>query len=323
MNQTIKELGKKLVGLIPTKIWLSYRFKRRAGYKMDWKNPKTFNQKLQWLKVYDRNPLYTTMVDKYEAKKYVADIIGEEYIIPTLGVWDRFEDIDFDQLPDQFVLKCTHDSGGLVIVRDKSSFDKEKARKKFKMALNRNPYTVDREWPYKNVKPRIIAEQYMEDPTSKDELQEPKENEKTIDCTTLQKKHGLLDYKFICCKGVVRALFLDIGVIGGGEDHAENYYRNIYDRDGKELPFKETREHYPFTVILPDNLREMVQTAEKLSKDIPCVRVDLYRLSTGEIKLGELTFYHGSGMSNVFDPPEWDYKLGEWIDLSEIKNKRK
>ena len=112
MNRTVKEIGKKLVGLIPSKLWISYRFKKKQGYPMDWKNPKTFNQKLQWLKVYNRNPLYTTLVDKYEVKKWIADRIGEEYIIPTLGVWDKFDDIDFDALPDQFVLKCTHDSGG-------------------------------------------------------------------------------------------------------------------------------------------------------------------------------------------------------------------
>lgn len=295
MNQTIKELGKKLVGLIPTKIWLSYRFKRRAGYKMDWKNPKTFNQKLQWLKVYDRNPLYTTMVDKYEAKKYVADIIGEEYIIPTLGVWDRFEDIDFDQLPDQFVLKCTHDSGGLVIVRDKSRFDKEKARKKFKMALNRNPYTVDREWPYKNVKPRIIAEQYMEDPTSKD----------------------LKDYKIFCFNGVAKAMF----IATDRANETEETKFDFFDMEFQHLDFTNGHPNADVPPQKPASLTKMRELAEQLSVGIPQVRVDFYEVN-GAVYFGELTFSHWSGMK-PFEPKEWDYKLGEWIDLSEIKNKRK
>lgn len=295
MNQTIKELGKKLVGLIPTKIWLSYRFKRRAGYKMDWKNPKTFNQKLQWLKVYDRNPLYTTMVDKYEAKKYVADIIGEEYIIPTLGVWDRFEDIDFDQLPDQFVLKCTHDSGGLVIVRDKSRFDKEKARKKFKMALNRNPYTVDREWPYKNVKPRIIAEQYMEDPTSKD----------------------LKDYKIFCFNGVAKAMF----IATDRANETEETKFDFFDMEFQHLDFTNGHPNADVPPQKPETFEKMKTLAEELSQNIPQLRVDFYEVN-GKAYFGELTFSHWSGMK-PFEPKEWDYKLGEWIDLSEIKNKRK
>lgn len=313
MNQRIKEIGKKIVGFIPSKMWLSYRFKKKMGYPMDWKNPKTFNQKLQWLKVYDRRPLYTTMVDKYAAKEYVSNIIGEKYIIPTLGVWDSFDEIDFDTLPDQFVLKCTHDSGGLIIVRDKASLDKRSARKKFKIALKRNPYSVTREWPYKNVKARIIAERYIND----DKLR-PDENGATngsVSSEWLQKKHGLLDYKFLCSNGKVRVLFLDIGVIGEGEAHADDYYRNVYDREGNELPCKETREHYPRPVSLPNNFKDMVNIAETLSKGIPCLRVDLYRLNTGDIKVGELTFFHGSGMSNHFTPREWDETLGSWITL--------
>ena len=181
------------------------------GYKMDWKNPQTYNQKLQWLKIYDRNPLYTTLVDKCEVKKYVADKIGEQYIIPTLGVWDSFDDIDFDALPDQFVLKCTHDSGGLAIVKDKSNFDKEKASKMFKIALSRNPYNVSREWSYKNVKPCIIAEVYMED-----------ENE----------PGGLTDYKFFCFNGNLEMLY----VSQGWEDHSTATI-SFYTMQGKVMPF--------------------------------------------------------------------------------------
>lgn len=156
--------------------WYKYRF----GTRLNLKNPKTFNEKIQWLKLYDRNPLYTTMVDKYEAKKYVASIIGEEYIIPTLGVWDKFDDIDFDKLPNQFVLKCTHDSGGLAVCKDKKVFDINAARKRINRSLKRNFYWIGREWPYKDVRPRIIAEQYMENSDGRTELS---------------------DYKFYCFNG--------------------------------------------------------------------------------------------------------------------------
>lgn len=319
MNQTVKEIGKKVVALLPTKPWLSWLFKKKFGRKINWENPTTFNEKLQWLKVYDRNPIYTTMVDKYEAKKYVADIIGEEYIIPTIGVWDSFDEIDFDALPDQFVLKCTHDSGGLAIVRDKAKFNKEKARKQFKLALSRNPYSVTREWPYKNVKPRIIAEQYIEDKKTLSGETLTVDESEAISCDTLQKKHGLLDYKFLCFDGKVRLLFLDIGVIGGSQEHAEEYYRNVYDQNGQMMSFKETREHYPAPVALPDNLQDMILIAQTLSKKIPCLRVDLYRLETGEIKVGELTFFYGSGMSNHFSPESWDKTIGDWITLPSKK----
>lgn len=152
--------------VLPDKMYLKICYKLATGKKLDLKNPQTFNEKLQWLKLYDRKPEYTRMVDKYEAKKYVAEKIGEEYIIPTLGVWDHFDEIDFDSLPDQFVLKCTHDSGGLVIVRDKAKLDKVAAKQKIEKSLKRNYYYSGREWPYKDVKPRIIAEKYMEDISS-------------------------------------------------------------------------------------------------------------------------------------------------------------
>ena len=144
------------------KAYLTLQYRCIQGKSMNWENPQSFNEKLQWLKVYDHNPEYSKMVDKYEAKKYVASIIGEEYIIPTLGVWDSIDDIDWDTLPYQFVLKCTHDSGGLVVCRDKSKLDKEAAIKKLKASFKVEFYYSAREWPYKNVKPRVIAEKYME-----------------------------------------------------------------------------------------------------------------------------------------------------------------
>lgn len=156
-------------GLLPSlsdQKYIEMKFKSRMGYKLDLENPRTFNEKLQWLKLHDHRPEYTMMVDKYEAKEYVARVIGEEHIIPTLGVWDSFNEIDFNSLPNQFVLKCTHDSGGLVICKDKTSLNIDAAKRKIESSLKRNYYLVGREWPYKNVVPRIIAEKYMEDETS-------------------------------------------------------------------------------------------------------------------------------------------------------------
>ena len=180
---------KKLLRILPDKLYIQlqyfYHFYRFANLK----NPQTFNEKLQWLKLYDRNPLYTTMVDKYKVKEYVANIIGKEYIIPTLAVYNNVEDIDFDRLPNQFVLKCNHDSGGLVICKDKSKLDKKGAIKKLSKALKNNFYYNGREWPYKNVKPCVIAEQYMEDSETEE----------------------LRDYKFFCFNGDVKILFVALG----------------------------------------------------------------------------------------------------------------
>lgn len=289
MNKTIKEIGKRVVGLLPTKPWLSWRFKQRLGYKMDWKNPRTFNQKLQWLKVNDRKPIYTTMVDKYEVKKYVADIIGEEYIIPTLGVWNSFDEIDFDTLPDQFVLKCTHDSGGLVIVRDKASFDREKARKKLTAALKVNPYTVDREWPYKNVKPRIIAEKYMEDTTTQE----------------------LRDYKIFTFDGVAKALF----VATDRASETEETKFDFFDMEYRHLDIRNGHPNAAEPPAKPETFEEMKKLAEKLSQKIPHLRVDFYEVD-GKAYFGELTFSHWSGMT-PFEPAEWDETFGEWIKLPE------
>lgn len=311
---SLKSILKKCSHILTDKTYIRLAYFRRFHRFPDLKNPKTYNEKLQWLKLYDRNPIYTTMVDKYEVKKYVASIIGEEYIVPTLGVWDRFEDIDFDSLPEQFVLKCTHDSGGLVVCRDKNSLDIVAARKKIEDSLKTNYYFNGREWPYKNVKPRIIAEQFIS--SSKDVVANVEKD--YITCAELQAKHGLLDYKFMCFDGQVKALFLDIGVIGSGTEHAEEYYRNVYDRDGNLLPVRETRDNYPINVVLPNNLQRMVKIAEELSKGFAHLRVDLYCLNNGEIKVGEITLYHGGGMTNVFIPREWNLIFGSWIDLDKV-----
>ena len=270
--------------------YLKLLFKDRMGYKLNLKDPKTFNEKLQWLKLYNRRPEYTTMVDKYEVKKCVADKIGEEYIIPTIGVWEKFDDIDFDALPNQFVLKCTHDSGGLVICRDKSKLDKVAAREKIERSLKRNYYWHAREWPYKNVKPRIIAEQYMVDESGYD----------------------LKDYKFFCFGGEVKLCMIERDRAKGRNGHAVDFFDRNFEHQNI------TVDGYPNAVQAykkPENYDELLAIAEKLAKNIPHIRVDLYNVN-GRVYFGELTFFQASG--NIkFAPIEWDEVLGNWIELPE------
>lgn len=270
--------------LMTDKHYLSVMYRYAMGEEMDWSKPETFNQKLQWLKVHDHNPVYTTMVDKYAVKGFVSRAIGEEYIIPTLGVWEKFDDIDFDSLPTKFVLKCTHDSGGIIICRNKASFDKVNASKKIMRCLNRNFYYMGREWPYKNVPPRIIAEPLMEDDGEED----------------------LKDYKLMCFGGKVKCSFVCT-------NRSEGLKVTFFNREWQKMPFE---RHYPASsvpILCPKNYDEMVYLAEKLAEGIPFVRVDFYEIK-GKTYFGELTFYPGSGFEE-FRPQKWDKILGSWIEL--------
>lgn len=280
--------GWPIFRLMPDEMFLKLKFRGTVGYPLNLDSPQTYNEKLQWLKLHDRKPIYTTMVDKYAVKKYVANKIGNEYIIPTIGVWDKFEDIDFNQLPDQFVLKCTHDSGGLVICRDKRNLDISAAKKKIAKSLKNNYYYNGREWPYKNVRPRIIAEKYMED----SETQE------------------LRDYKFFCFNGEVKLLFIASDRQVEGEDTKFDFY----DADFKHLPFINGHPNSHEQIERPEGFEIMKSLAEKLSKDIPQVRIDFYVVN-GEIKFGEITFFHWSGFV-PFEPALWDKKIGDWIYIS-------
>ncbi len=256
-------------------------------YPLNLDNPRTYNEKLQWLKLHDHNPAYSTMVDKYEVKKYVADIIGEEYIIPTIAVYDSVEVIDFDKLPNQFVLKWTHDSGGLVICKDKSKLDIEEVRKKLKKGERSHYFWRSREWPYKNVTPRIIAEQYMED----------------------SKTSELRDYKFFCFDGVVKALFIATDRQKKGEETKFDFF----DADFNHLNIRNGHPNANVPPAKPKMFDNMKELAGKLSKGIPQLRVDFYEVN-GKVYFGELTFSHWSGLK-PFEPIEWDYKFGEWIKL--------
>lgn len=277
-----------LLNWVSDEVFLKRKFYKKLGYELNLEEPKTFNEKLQWLKLYDRKPEYTTMVDKYEAKKYIADKIGEEYIIPTLGIWDCFDEIDFAALPNQFVLKCTHDSGGLVICRDKSKLDVVAARKKINNSLKRNYYWANREWPYKNVKPRIIAEQYMED-TAGD---------------------ALTDYKFFCFGGEAKVMYIS-------KDHGNEPRTDFFDMDFEHLPIKARDPQAEITPEKPKCFDKMRQLAEILSGGIAHLRVDFYYINE-KIYIGELTFFHMSGFTRIY-PDEWNIKMGSWVDLADVE----
>lgn len=268
-------------------LYLKLRWWANMDYPLNLDNPTTFNEKIQWLKLHNHHPEYTMMVDKVEAKKYVADIIGEEYIIPTLGVYNAPEEIDFDMLPNQFVLKCTHDSADIVICRDKSKLDFDEARRKMGRGLKRNYYWKSREWPYKNVKPRIIAEKYM----------------------SSSSEAGLTDYKVHNFNGtpevilVCRDRYKETGL-------TEDFYSRQWEHLNiarPDHPQSESQEPQPA------ELDEMLQLSERLSKDIPFVRSDFYTIDH-KVYFGELTFFPSSGMK-TFVPDEWDKTFGDWLKL--------
>ena len=265
--------------------YLKRMFKARMGYELDLNHPQTYNEKLQWLKLYDRNPIYTTMVDKFAVKSYVASIIGEQFIIPTLGVWDSFEDVDFDSLPNQFVFKCTHDSGGVIIVKDKKKMNLRAVKKKINRSINRNYYYYGREWPYKDVKPRIIAEQYLTDESG----------------------FELKDYKIHVFSGIPKLIQVDYG-------RFSKHKRNIYNCEWEYLDLAIQYPSDPdIHIRRPEKLDEMLQIAKRLSDGIPYLRVDLYSV-VDRILFGELTFYHGSGYESIV-PKSFDSEMGSWIRL--------
>lgn len=268
---------------IPDIMYLKLAYRSNLGKKLDLKNPKTFNEKLQWLKIHNRIPNYINMVDKYEAKKYVAEIIGNKYIIPTLGIWNHFDEIDFEKLPDQFVLKCTHDSGSVIICKDKSALNKKLAKEKLERSLKENYFWTSREWPYKNVKPRIIAEKFIGD--------------------------NIQDYKFFCFAGEPKIMYI---TTDRGKSDVETKF-DFFDMNFNHLPFINGHPNVDHKIQKPSNFEKMQEIAKKLSEGIIHVRVDFYDVK-GEIYFGELTFFHWSGFV-AFNPEDWDYILGEWIKL--------
>lgn len=268
--------------------WIEYRFFQTFDRKLDLDRPSSFNEKLQWLKLNYKNPMCTLMVDKITAKDYVAEHIGDDIeIIPTLGVWDSFDEIEWNSLPEQFVLKCNHDSGGLVICRDKSHLDKEAAKRKINKCLKKNYFWHGREWVYKDTKPRILAEKYMEN----------------------EGQPEISDYKFYCFDGEVKCLYVSTGM--------ENHHTarvGFFDTEFKPMPFKRTDyETYEKVPEIPTTFEKMKELAARLSKGFPFLRVDLYEID-GKVYFSELTFIPCSGWM-TFEPEAWDFKMGEWLTL--------
>lgn len=269
--------------------YLKVVFRMRMGYKLNLKNPRSYSEKLQWLKLHDKRPEYTTMVDKVAAKDYVVNKVGEKYIIPTIGVWNNVEDIDWDSLPNQFVVKSTNDSGGIVVCKDKTKLNIDEAKKKLKKLGSRDYTKTSKEYPYHDVPHRFIAEKYMEDESG----------------------FELKDYKIFCFDGSPKFLF----VATGRQQHDTRF--DFYDLDFNHLPVLNGHPNADLWPVKPENFSEMLDVAAKLSKGIPHVRVDLYNVN-GKIYFGEMTFFHWSGMV-PFEPLEWDYKFGEYINLSGLK----
>lgn len=278
--------------LIGDSLYLKLLWKANFHTKLNLDSPSTFNEKIQYLKLKNRDPRYTKMVDKYETKKYVAGIIGEGHIIPTYGIWNSFDEIDFDSLPDKFVLKCTHDSGGLAICRDKDTFDYKAARTKINKSVRRDYYWLSREWPYKNVPHRIIAEKYMEETYGENELV------------------GLVDYKFFCFDRVPKFLYISKGL----ENH-KTARISFFDLKGELLPFYRSDYKQMSEVSLPSNYDEMLDIATRLAEDVnaPFVRIDLYSIG-GNTFFSEITFSPCGGFL-PFQPVEWDERLGEYLNL--------
>lgn len=282
-----------LIGrLVPDKIYLKIKYRLSLGKKLDLTNPKTFNEKLQWLKLYNQKAEYTTYVDKYRVRDYIAKTLGEEYLIPLLGVWDNPEEIDFDALPEKFVLKCNHNSGlGMCICTDKSKLNTQRVKKDLKKGLKQNYYLHGREWPYKNVERKIICEQYMVDSSGTE----------------------LKDYKLWCFNGEVKVILMCAERFSN-----TGLKENFYSPDWQLLDLKRpTHGNTDYEIEKPLNLDKMLEFAEKLSKNIPFLRVDFYEVD-GKLYFGELTFFPATGMEK-FSPEEYDLVLGEWIDL-ECKN---
>jgi hypothetical protein len=272
--------------LVPDKICLELKGWCIFGERFNLTNPKTFNEKINWLKIHDRKPEYTMMVDKYEAKKYVSKILGESYIVENYGVWDTFDNIDFQILPEKFVLKCTHDSGGLVICKSKSTFNYDEARNIIEKYLKREFFWNAREWPYKNVRPRIIAEKYLE-----------------------SGEDGLTDYKFYCFNGEPRLLYVSEGLI-----NHKTAKMSFLDINWRFAPFRRS-DYMPLQSLphKPSKFNEMVDIAKKLSEGIPFLRVDLYQIED-KIYFSELTFSPCAGFM-PFLPKEYDRKLGDLLNL--------
>lgn len=278
------------------KKYLNRKIKRLYYENIDFENPQTFIEKLQWLKINDRNPLYTTLADKYKMKEWVSEKIGEEYVVPLLGVWDKAEDIDFDKLPNQFVLKCNHNSGlGMVICKDKSKLNIVEVKKNLSKGLRQDYFYYSREWPYKNIVKKIIAEQFLCDNTE-------------------DQNDSLIDYKFFCFDGQPKIMYIS-------KDNSSAPKTDFFDMEFNHLNLRMKDENSEILPEKPRKFEKMKELASKLSKGIPHVRVDFYCVNE-QLYVGEMTFFHNGGFFKI-TPTNWNNIIGTWIDLSKAYSYKK
>ena len=281
----IKPLGSRgYLNWLPDKIYLKLVYRGAFGKKLDLKNPKTYSEKLQWLKLNDRKPEYSIYVDKYAVRSYISETIGEQYLIPLIGVYESVEDINWDLLPNQFVLKCTHGSGTNIICKNRDELDIKSSIKKLNKWMKMNWYWFGREWPYKNIKPRIICEKYMVDESGTQ----------------------LKDYKFFCFNGEPKLMFV-------ATDRKIDTRFDYYDLEFNHLPIRQHYKNSYKNIIKPSGFSEMIRLSRMLSKGIPHVRVDFYDINS-KIYCGELTFYHFSGFEK-FEPEKYDRIFGDLLEL--------
>lgn len=286
-NAFIASIVENCKNIIPEKLYLELLFKYKMGYKLNLTSPQSFSEKLQWLKLYYRKPELTIMVDKVKAKEYVANLIGWDHIIPTIAVYDKADDIEMEDLPNKFVLKCNHDSSDVIICTDKSQFNIEEAKIQLSDGLKTSFYSRTKEWPYKNVQRKIICEKYMVDESG----------------------YELKDYKWFCFDGEPKAMFV---ASDRTVKNVETKF-DFYDMDFNHLNLLNGHPNSSKKIEKPKGFEEMKELARVLSKNLPHVRVDFYDVN-GKIYFGELTFFHWSGLM-PFEPITWDYTFGSWLNL--------
>lgn len=272
-----------LIRWMPDSMFAKISFKGMLGQKLHLDNPVTFNEKLQWLKIYDHQPEYSLLVDKLKAKKVVGDLIGQEYIVPYYGEWKSADEIEFDTLPDRFVLKCNHDQGSVILVNDKAHLNKEKTIKILNRKLKHNAYYGTREYPYKNIEPKVFAEAYLGD--------------------------DIIDYKFYCFNGKPMFLYCGQGLTA---DHTLKI--DFYDLNWNLMPFYRTDYQRLGQIEKPENLSTMIKISRKLSENVPFVRVDLFEVES-KVYFSEFTLYPASGYM-PFVPKEYDRIVGDWLKLT-------
>lgn len=287
-NRLIRVLGHRgFFNFMPDLLYLKLVYRAEMGKRLNLKKPKAFNEKLQWLKLYDRDLKNSQYVDKYEVRNYIAKTIGDKYLIPLINVYDDVDQINWESLPDSFVLKCTHGSSSNIICKDKNKLDINSAKKMLEKWMKKSWHSFGREWEYKNIKPRIICEEFMVD----------------------EKEKELIDYKLMSFNGEVKCVFLCLN-----RDSDKGLNINIYNKEWELMPFE--RDGAPNTkeiVAKPENLELMIELAEKISKEFPFMRVDFYEINN-RVYFGEMTFYPASGFKG-FTPESYDEVLGNWLTL--------